>query len=162
MRMNEKQVKKGDAMKKAAMTLIASMLFTSPVHAADWMDVRPGTFVGARLTLGGKAGSRPTAAVMIAPTQNRTSFDGMTSMKIGEGIALNFNAGRKPTFTLAGVRADQALGLASGPTTPSGTKLGMSDGAKVAIGVGAALAVAAGAFLIVTHCDESESSDDCP
>lgn len=149
-------------MKRATIVIVAAALLATPVQAADWNDVRPGTFVGARLTIGGHAGRRPSAALTIAPTQNRIAGNGMTSMRIGEGIALNFGVGRKPTLTLAGVRADQALGLTSGPTTTSRTKLGMSDGAKVAVGVGAALAVAAGVFLIATHCDESESSDDCP
>ena len=97
-------------MKNAAIVLIASALFTSPVQAADWNDVRPGTFVGARLTIGGHTGGRPSAALTLAPTQNRISDGGMTSMKIGEGIALNLRAGAKPTLTLAGVRADTALG----------------------------------------------------
>lgn len=145
-------------MKKSVMVMVVSASFSTPVQAADWNDVRPGTFVGARLTIGGNTGGRPRTALMIAPTQHRISHDGMTSMRIGEGVAINFGAG-KPTFTLTGMRADQAFGLSSGPTTDHRSKSGMSDGAKVAIGAGVALAlVAGGTYLFLanrcTECDQ--------
>lgn len=152
---------KGVCMKNVVMVMAAAGLVTAPVQAADWNDARPGTFVGARLTIGGKTGGRPSAALTIAPTQNRFSSDGMASMKIGEGIALNFTSASKPTLTLAGIRADRVLGLKSGPATDSGKKLGMSDGAKVALGVGAALLIGAGVFYAVaTNCADHE--DECP
>ena len=146
-------------MKKAGMVMVASALFATPVQAADWNDVRPGTFVGARLTIGGNSGGRPRAALTIAPTQHRISNAGMTSMRIGEGIAFNLTPGSKPTFTLAGIRADQALGLTSGSSTTSRAMLGMSDEGKVAMGVGVALVlVAGGTYLVLanrcTECDQ--------
>jgi hypothetical protein len=149
-------------MKKAGIFMIAAGLVTTPVQAADWSDVQPGTFFGARLNIGGNAGQRPSVALTIAPTQNRTSNSGMSSMKIGEGIAFNFAPGAKPTLTLAGVRADTALGLQRDRDLDSDKKLGISTGGKLAIGVVAILAVGATAFLVATDCDESDSSDDCP
>lgn len=149
-------------MKKAGIIMIATGLVTTPAQAADWSDVRPGTFVGARLTIGGKPGGRPSAALTIAPTQNRISQDGMSSMRIGDGIALNLTPGAKPTLTLAGVRADTALGLQRDRDLDSDNKLGISTGGWVAVGVGTVLAVGAAAFLVAIDCDESDSSDDCP
>lgn len=149
-------------MKKTGIVMIAAGLATTPVQAADWNDVRPGTFVGARLAIGGKTGRRPSAALTIAPTQNWSSHSGMSGMRIGEGIALNLTPGAKPTLTLAGVRADTALGLQRDRDLSSDKKLGISSGGWVAIGVGAALAVGAAAFFIAIDCDESDSSDDCP
>ena len=145
-------------MKNAALVMIATGLVTAPVQAAEWNDVRPGAFVGARLTIGGKNGRKPTAALAIAPTQHRMSSGGMTSMRIGEGIAFNLTAGARPTLTLAGVRADQALALTSVPATDHRTKSGMSDGAKVAIGVGVAAAlVVGGAYLYLSNrCTEGD------
>lgn len=145
-------------MKKAVTVLLASALFTTPLHATEWDEVKPGTFVGFRLTVGGNSGGRPTAALTIAPTQNRISYDGR-SMLIGEGIALKFGPDKKPSLTFAGVRADQALGLAPSSTETAGPELGMSDGAKVAVGVGVALVlVAGGTFAYLssrcTECDQ--------
>ena len=54
---------------------------------------------------------------------------------IGEGIALNL--GRKPTLTLAGVPADQALGLRPSNEVDAGQKMGVSTGGWIAIGLGA-------------------------
>lgn len=144
-------------MKYAVIAVIASGLVTAPVQAADWSDVRPGTFVGARLTLGGKRGARPSAAFTIAPTQNRISSDGMT-MKIGEGIALNLTSGAKPTLTLAGIRADQALGLSPSTEAKAKAKLGISTGGWVAIGLGVA-AVVGGAVVLNALQEADENSD---
>lgn len=149
-------------MKKTGIAIIAAGLVTTPVQAADWSDVGPGTFVGARLTIGGKTGGRPSAALMIAPTQNRIASSGAGAMRIGEGIALNLTPGARPTLTLAGIRADKALGLQQDRDLDSDKKLGISTGGKFAIGAVAVLAVAATAFLVATDCDESDSSDDCP
>jgi hypothetical protein len=146
--------------------LLGGSLVVAPVQAHDWRNqteaVQPGVFVGAkfRLSMGGKTAAKPRAALAIAPSQSRVAGDGMVTTRIGEGIALNFGAGQKPALTLAGVRADRALGLTSGSSSPDGTRLGMSDGAKVAIGVGAALLVGAGVFLAVaTSCADHE--DEC-
>lgn len=149
-------------MKKAAIIVIATGLVATPVQAADWSDVRPGTFVGARLTIGGTTRRRPSVALTIAPTQNRISQSSMSSVTFGEGIALNFAPRSKPTLTLAGVRADTALGLQRDRDLDSDKKLGLSTGGKLAIGAVALLAVGATAFLVATDCDESDSSDDCP
>lgn len=146
-------------MKKIAIVMIAAGLLTAPVQAADWSEVRPGTFVGARLTFGGTTGGRPSAALTLAPTQNRNSYDGMTSMRIGEGIALNLTPGAKPTLTLAGVRADTALGLRRNGDIDTDKKLGMSSGGWVAIVLGSAAVIAGGLYLAADHiadCDEGE------
>lgn len=146
-------------MKKAAIVMIATGLITTPVQAADWSDVRPGTFVGARLTIGGRTGGRPSAALTIAPTQNRISGNGSSSMIIGEGIALNLTAGARPTLTLAGVRANTALGLQRDRELDSDRKLGMSTAGWIAVGVGSAALVFGGLYLAADHiadCDEGE------
>ena len=152
-------------MRKILATLIVAAVVATPAYAGDWRDhpasVQPGVFVGAklRLSLGGKGDSRPTAALALAPTQSRISGEGMVKTNIGEGLALNFGAVRQPTLTLAGVRADRALGLTSGTTPPDETKLGMSDGAKIAVGVVAAVVAGAGVLYVVmsnrcTECDQ--------
>ena len=146
-------------MKKAAIIMIAAGLFTSPAQAADWSDVQPGTFVGARLSVGGRNGGRPSAALTFAPTQNRISSGGMTSMRIGEGVALNLSPGSKPTLTLAGVRADIALRLQKAEDVGADKKLGVSTGGWIAIGVGSAALIFGGLYLAADHiadCDEGE------
>ena len=145
-------------MKKAGMAMIATCLIATPVRAADWNDVRPGAFVGARLTIGGKTG-RPQAALAIAPTQSRISQSGMSRTKIGEGIALSLTPGARPALTLAGVQLDTALNprLDSDPNPEK--KLGVSKGGWVAIGVGTVAVVAGGLYLYADHladCDEGE------
>ena len=148
-------------MKKSVAAIIATALFTAPAYAADWNEMRPGTFIGARLTIGGQSGGRPSAALTFAPTQHRISGDGMTSMKIGEGIALNLRPGAKPTLTLAGIRADTALGLQRGGIHDSDRELGISKGGWIAIGVTAALLGGAAAFYVAaTNCEDHE--DECP
>ena len=148
-------------MKKAAAAMIATSLLAAPAQAAEWNDVRPGTFIGARLTIGGQNGGRPSAALTFAPTQHRISGDGLTSMKIGEGIALNLTPGAKPTLTLAGVRADTALGLQRGGVHDSDRQLGISTGGWIAIGVTAALIGGAAVFYAAaTNCEDHE--DECP
>jgi len=156
-------------MRKILASFVGAGLLVSPVQAADWRDqpstIQPGVFAGAklRISMRGKSAGKPRAALGIAPAQSRISGDAMVNTSIGEGLALNFTSGKKPTVTLAGVRADRALGLTSGPGSSAGTRLGMSDGGKVALGVGAALLIGAGIFYAVAvSCDESDSSDDCP
>lgn len=146
-------------MKKAGIFMIAGGLITAPVQAADWSDVRPGTFIGARLTIGGRTGGRPSAALTIAPTQNRISQNGIGDMTIGEGLALNLTPGARPTLTLAGVRADTALGLQRDRDVDSGKKLGMSTAGWVAVGVGSAALIFGGLYLAADHiadCNEGE------
>src|SRR5688500_18041910 len=151
---------KGIVMRNAVLVMVATGLFAAPVQAAHWSDARPGTFVGARLTLGGKTGTRPSAALTIAPTQHRISGSGMSSMKIGEGIAFNLAPGAKPTLTLAGGRADALLGLQRGADHNSDRKLGVSTGGWVAIGVGAALLVGGAVFYnAATSCEDHD--DEC-
>lgn len=145
-------------MKKSAVAVLAASLIAPPVQAQDWSDVRTGTFVGARLTIGGKTGGRPSAALTIAPTQNRLSHSGMTSMKIGEGLAVNLTPGAQPTLTLAGVRADQMLGLSPSGDANSKRKLGISTGGWIAIGVGV-VAVAGGAYFLHLVEEANENSE---
>lgn len=146
-------------MKKAGIAMIAAGLITTPVQAADWSDVRPGTFVGARLVISGKTGGRPSAALTIAPAQHRITHGGMSSMRIGEGLALNLTPGAKPSLTLAGVRADTALGLQRDGHPESNKKLGISTGGWVAVGIGTAALIVGGLYLAADHiadCDEGE------
>ena len=155
-------------MRKLIFTVTAATLMMAPVQAADLqgqaMDMRPGGGGGAGVGAPGgpRPPPRPRAALAIAPTMNRISSAGMARASIGEGLALNFSPRTKPTLTLAGVRADQALGLRPQDQVEGDEKLGVSTGGWVAIGVGAAVLVGAAAFLIAIDCDESDSSDDCP
>ena len=146
-------------MKEAVIFTFAVALLAAPVQAADWADARPGTFVGARLTIGGKTGGRPSSMLTIAPTRNRISSDGAISMKIGEGLALSLTSGATPTLTLAGVRADAALGLRRNGDVDADKKLGVSTGGWVAIGLGSMALIAGGLYLVADHiadCDEGE------
>jgi hypothetical protein len=158
---------KGFFMRKFFASLLAAGLFASPAQAGDWRNqtigIEPGVFVGAklRLSLGGESAGKPRAQLALAPSQGRISGQGMINSSIGEGLALDFTSGSRPTVTLAGVRADQALGLKSGPAATDGTRLGLSDGAKVALGIGAALLIGAGVFYaLATDCADHE--DECP
>lgn len=126
--------------------LIAGILaFHCPASAASYenSDVRPGTFLGARiqLTFGERSPQKARAALAIAPTSSHISGGSIVQTRIGEGISLNF--GPRPNLTLAGVRADRALGLASAGERESGQKLGLSKGGWIAVGVGVAVVGAA-------------------
>lgn len=146
--------RKGEVMKKAAIAMITASLIATPVQAAEWGDARTGTFVGARLTIGGRTGPRPQAALMLAPTQSRISNGGMVRTTIGEGLALNFSPKSKPTLTLAGIRADRVLSLAA--TDDGDKKRGISTGVWVAIGVVAAVGVSA--LLYADYCNDNEAT----
>jgi len=141
----------------------ATAVIASPLQAAafDQSAVQHGAFVGARfqLSLGGKTPAQPRAGLAIAPTQSRISNEGMIRTKIGEGIALNVVApGSKPTITLAGVRADKALGLTTQRSADPQNKAGISTGGWIAIGVGVA-ALAAGAYFVHLVREADENSD---
>jgi hypothetical protein len=148
-------------MHKLTVLLATAGLLLVPVEAiaAQYQaaDVRPGTFVGARfqIAFGGKQASKPRAALAIAPTLTSISDRGGVRTSIGEGIALNF--GRKPTLTLAGVRADQALGITPSKDADAKHKLAVSTGGWIAIGVGT-VAVAGGLYFL--HLVEVNSRFD--
>lgn len=145
-------------MHKSVIAAAVAGLLATPASAAEWNDVRPGTFVGARLTVGGHNGARPTAALTIAPTQTRTGYDGFTATKIGEGIAFKLSPGAKPTLTLAGVRADRALGLHRNGNVDSDKRLGVSTGGWIAIGAGV-IALAGGIYVLHLVKEAEENSD---
>ena len=143
---------------KVGIAMIATCLIATPVRAADWNDVRPGAFVGARLTIGGKTG-RPQAALAIAPTHSRISQSGMSRTRIGEGIALSLTPRARPALTLSGVRLDTAFDLRPDSDLNPESKLGISKGGWVAIGVGTVAIVVGGLYLYADHladCDEGE------
>ena len=145
-------------MNKIVLVMVVAGLIAAPARAAEWNDVRPGTFIGARLTIGGHHGARPRATLTVAPTQTRTSHDGLSRMRIGEGIAFNLTPGTKPTVTLAGIRADTVLGLHRNGDIDADRKLGVSTGGWIAIGVGVA-AVAGGAYFLHLVKEADENSD---
>jgi len=140
-------------MHKLILSLATAGLLLAPAEASaaqyDMASVRPGTFVGARfhITFGGEQASKPRAALAIAPTLTSISDGARVRTSIGEGVALNF--GRKPTLTLAGMRAEQALGLTPSKDVEAKHKLGVSTGGSVSIGLGV-IAVAGGLFIIKT------------
>ena len=134
-------------MRSYLLPLLVASSMALPTSAAaapyDNTDVRPGAFVGARiqLPLGGKSSRKARAALAIAPTSSRISDGSIVQTRIGEGITLSF--GSKPNLSLAGVRADRALGLVSVKGLDSGEKVGLSKGGWIAVGVGAVVLGAA-------------------
>jgi hypothetical protein len=149
-------------MRNLILSLACASLLLAPVEAAaaqyETVDVRPGGFVGARfkIAFGGANASKPRAALAIAPTLTRRSDEAGVRTSIGEGVALNF--GRKPTLTLAGVRADQALGLTPSKDVDAEHKLGVSTGGWIAIGIG--VAAVAGGLYFLHLVDEAEENSD--
>lgn len=151
-------------MRKLILSVTLATLMMTPVQAADWqspaVEVRPGAFVGAKveLSLGGKSAARPRAALALAPTINRISSGGVARTSIGEGLALNFGPKSRPTLTLAGVRADTALGLRPDGDVNADRELGISTGGWVAIGAGTLLTAVAAAYVVksneCTECDQ--------
>jgi len=142
-------------MRIAFVPVLVASLIAAPAQASDpAVDLGLGTFVGARakLSFGGHARARPQAALTIGPTRSSVSSDGIVRTRIGEGLTLNF-VGPKPTLTLAGVRADQALGLKPSGKTDAGNKMGMSSTGWIWVGAGVAAAVVAGIILHDSYCD---------
>jgi hypothetical protein len=154
-------------MRKALTAIILASLITAPAEAASWqdqaIDSRPGAFLGARLKLpiGHQAAAKPRAELAFAPTQSRISSSGLVRTRIGEGLAIGITPKAKPTLTLAGMRADAALGLTRKGKSKAEQKLGVSTGGWVAIGVGAAVAIAGVAYLVwadhVSDCEAREN-----
>ena len=140
----------------------AAAVIAAPLQATafDQSAVQPGAFAGARfqLALGGKTGAQPRASLTIAPTQSRISNNGMIRTRIGDGIALNLTGREKPTITLAGVRADEALGLTAQRMRDPDNKSGLSTAGWVAIGVGTVLVAGAVAFAL--WVDAIEDNED--
>ena len=134
-------------MQKIMPWLLLAGLVTVPLEANgaqyDNADVRTGAFVGARfkISLGGRAAPRPIATLSFAPTLSRSLANGEVRTSIGEGVALSL--GTRPTITLMGIRADEALGFRSSRQVDGDRTLGLSKGGWVAVGVGAAVIGAA-------------------
>jgi hypothetical protein len=153
---------KRNFMHKLTLSLATAGLLLAPVEATaaqyEVTDVRPGTFAGARfqIAFGGKQASKPRVALAIAPTMTRISDGAGVHTSIGEGVALNF--GRKPTLTLAGMRADQAFGLAPSKEVNAEHKLSVSTGGWIAIGIGA-VAVAGGLYFVHLMDVAKDNSD---
>jgi hypothetical protein len=144
-------------MRKFVTSVLAAALIAGPLHAAPWQDqgsqVRPGMFVGAQLKMsfGGQARSQPRAQLALAPTRSTFSDSGRSTARIGEGLALDFTSNAKPTLTLAGMRADTALGDRE-------RKMGISSTGWVAIGLGVAALAGGLYFLHLVH--EAEKASD--
>ena len=143
--------------------IAAVVLATASVPAtaaSGSYDFRAGEFVGARvqIPLGGKTGRKPSAALAIAPAQSRFSSDGMVRTRIGDGLALNLSPRARPKVTLAGVRADSALGLKQGGTVDPDRKTNVSTGGWIAIGAGTVL-IAAGIGFALWVDAVNDSSD---
>ena len=155
-------------MHKYLSIIVVSALTASPLNATDLnspVDVKPGAFVGAKLRLPlGRSDRRPIASLSVAPTQSRIGNDGMIRTRIGEGFGFEFARGSKPALTLAGTRADIALGLTPHGQVRADQKLGVSTGGWIAIGVGSLAAILGGLYLYGRHleeCDNDASPDNC-
>jgi hypothetical protein len=149
-------------MNKIWAAIAMTALIASEAQAADWRSQtyasRQGAFVGARMSLplGHRKHSRPIAELAIAPTNSRVSNDGKISTSIGQGMALRLSGEAKPSLMLAGIRADQALGLnRSGRVDPQ-QKMGLSTG--VAVGIGVVVIAAGVAFALLVDAERDASS----
>jgi len=148
-------------MPKTLALLVTAATLAAPVHAAPLEmsagDVRPGAFAGVRLNvpLGGSKAARPRTELAIAPTLSPTSADGMTTTRIGEGVALTVGERHKPMLTIAGVRADTALGLRSEGQPNADHKLGLSTGWVIAGGV----LVAAGVYFAIIYKEAVDNTE---
>lgn len=151
-----------------AFAAIASVsLFATPSAAANWQEqpssARPGAFLGARMSLplGHQTTAKPRAELALAPTTSRISGGGLMRTRIGEGVAFRVSPHSKPTVTLAGLRADRALGLARSARVQPGQKNGLSTVGWVAVGVGTALVVGVvGLALWADHVSDCEERDN--
>jgi len=153
-------------MRRIIISLALVGLVSAPAQARDWSeqaaDRHAGAFVGAqfRVSFDGSRLEKPRASLGVAPTLSRISNSGVHTT-IGDGLALSLNEESRPELTLAGVRADRALGLTreSGPAL--NTKQGVSTGGWIAIGVGTVLVVGAVGFALwADHVIDCEERDD--
>ena len=152
-------------MRKLCMGLLAASLLGAPAQAAGLdaaSEVRLGAFVGARLQLplGYANGHRPRAALAIAPTRSQISDSGTIRTAIGEGVAFNLSPGRKPTVTLAGVRADVALGFERQRPVDAENGMGISTGGWIGIGVGTVALALGGLYLWADHISDCEEREN--
>jgi hypothetical protein len=153
-------------MRKSLGFVTAALLLAAPVQARDWADQTTGQHTGAfagaqvHIPLGGKTKARARASLGVAPTFSRLSTHGIHTT-IGEGLALTLAPKSKPQLTLAGVRADRALGLTSADGSVSGRKQGVSTLGWVGIGVGAVLiAGVVGVALWADHISDCEEREN--
>jgi hypothetical protein len=153
----------GNSMRQTVTSLVAIALAATPAQAVSWNhqggEIRSGAFVGARLNvpLGSAVRSTPRAGLALAPMQSRISRDGYVASRIGEGVALDLTH-RKPTITLAGIRADRAPGLTVSDSAKVDEKRRISTGGWVAIGVGTV--VVAGLIGFALWVDAIEDNSD--
>ena len=138
----------------AAVAVTATPLQASPL---DVGQSKTGAFVGGRirLSLGGKAETRPKAELSIAPTR-RVVSDHSSQTTIGNGVGLNFS-GLRPKLTLAGVPADSLLKPNPAGTARIENKAHLSTAGWTAVGVGVAVVAAVGFALWV---DEVKDNSD--
>lgn len=156
--------------RKGCLVAAAASLIASPVQAANWREavqadfhnsaasVRPGAFVGARFVTSFGPQTTSRGQISLAPTNSRISGDGPIQTRIGQGLALNVGFNSKPSLTIAGTRADVALGLAQRGSVKGDKKLGMSTGGWVAVGLLTAAVVGYVAF--AAYVSENEKGAD--
>ena len=152
-------------MRRMMIALLMVGMVSAPAQARDWSDQstgrRVGAFVGGqfRLSFRGSRVERPRASLEMAPTLSRISSGGIHTT-IGDGMALTLDGKSRPELTLAGSRADRALGLARNSGPGMSNKQSISTGGWIAIGVGAAVVVAATGFALwadhVIDCEERD------
>jgi len=149
-------------MRNLFVALVVGSLVGAPVHAQVWQaqpgDVQTGAFVGGRMrvSLGGHAAAKPRAELTIAQSRLTISPNGPSRFVIGKGLAVGVTEGSRPTVTLAGIRADRALGFTRQGQVDAKNKLGLSTGAWV--GIGLVSAVVIGVLLYSDYCDRKLSS----
>jgi hypothetical protein len=154
-------------MRKSLAPVIIATLLAAPAEAASWQDqatdVRPGAFIGARVKLpfGGPSAPKTRAELAFAPTQSRISSSGAIRTRIGEGFGFGLTSHSKPTLTLAGMRADTALGLARTGRAKAERKLSLGTGGWIAVGVGTVVVVGViGLALWADHVNDCEEREN--
>jgi hypothetical protein len=149
-------------MRLIILSLAAASVLSAPARAAslpyDATDPSIGTFIGARfqMPLGQRGKAKPRTSLAFAPTFSRLSYGTVVKTTIGEGV--RFDLGRRPSLTLAGLPADQALGLRTSPAGDAKTKQNLSTGGWIAVGAGVA-AVAGGLWFLHAMDKAKDNSD---
>lgn len=153
-------------MRKIVGFLVSAATLAGPLHAAPLQmsagevsagEVHAGAFAGLRLRvpLGASRAPQPRAELALAPTLTRASIDGIRTTRVGEGLGLSIAERTKPKLTIAGIRADTALGLRSEDHTSPDRKLGISTGWVIAGGV----LVAAGIYFAVLYKEAVDNTE---
>ena len=139
-----------------AALVAAQLASAAPAGAADLIDLagpnatRIGSFAGARLriSLDREPRERVRAGLTVAPTAQSVRADGVSRLRIGEGVEYGLTDRRGPTLSLGGRPVSE---LSPGGRGPDGQRRNVSTLGWVAIGVGVVLVGVVGYGLWLTN-----------